>query len=384
MHPFTNLAFPDAHPEERAASSHRYTPAVLDAARHRTDPLADAAWVELAETGKPHRNPAQAVRAYASEGRPACQALIEQYDTRPDWVEFERMRPGNEVCLRHVFPAGLALLTGSLVESYVNWRGVKVLMQTGRLAHDTYKRLVETMQFVSNIGVNRGPRPGTPSYEETLGVRLMHAWVRRMVYRSGQWDGEAWGAPINQEDQLWTLLLFSHVFRRAFEMQGIRLTPEEHDAIHHCWRYTGHLLGIEKALLPTTCDEETEAYCAIAVRHYVPDADSRLLTAKLLHKMAYHPPFFLPPSGLAALARRALTPKLADALALPQARGWRPVLDGLARFNRGQQRLRNGLPGTGRTSVRVGEWVVRATQRYGAKRATEYALPAQAKPGHGA
>jgi hypothetical protein len=299
---------------------------------------------------------------------------VDQFDTRPDWVDFERMRPGNEASLRHVVPAGLALLAGSLVESYAYRRGVKVLVRTGRLEHDTYQRLVETIQFVSNLGVNRGPRPGTGSYEEALGVRLMHAWARRLVRARGDWDTDAWGAPINQEDQLGTLALFSHVYRRALELQGVRLTAEEHDGLHHCWRYTGYLLGIEEPLLPTSCDEEEEMYLAIAARQIQPDADGRRLTGRLIEAMAYKPPFLLPGGGLTALVRRVLGPHVADALGLEAAPLWTLFLRATARLNRGSQWLRDRTPGVHPATVWLGERVVRATQRYGLPRPTEYAL----------
>lgn len=355
-----------------APADTRFTPALLEGARGRADPLADAAVAAMAESGQPLRDPAQATRALAEAGDPACRALLEQLLDTPSWVVPELLLPGGAMALRHIVPSSFALLAGSLLESYAAPSVARVLTRTGRLHGDTYKRLMETVQFVSDVGVHRGPRPGTPAFEQTLAVRLMHAWARRRC-RAG-WDTEAWGAPIHQADSALLVTLFSHVFRRGVEAMGVRLSAEEHEGICHCWRYTGHLLGVEEALLATSPEEEEALYLTLSERAYAPDEDSRALTRAVLRDMSGRPPFLLPEAALRAVARRVLGAPLADALDIAPAPLAAPAVELACRTLSFDQLVVDKLPRYGARRVSWGETLVEAIQRSGLKERTRYGL----------
>ena len=136
------------------------------------------------------------------------------------------------------------------------------------------------------------------------------------------------------------------------------------DVDEGCWGRCQELLRQEEAL-----------YLAVTARHYDPDEDGRRLTARLLQTMAYKPPFFLSPGGLAALSRRAVGPPMADALGLPDPPTWARSLDALARANRRMQRLRDRSPAVRTATLWLGERIVVATQRVGLARPTNYTLP---------
>jgi len=80
-------------------------------------------------------------------------------------------------------------------------------------------------------------------------VRLLHAAIRHLVLKKG-WDEAADGMPINQEDEVGTLMTFSWAIVHTWRVMGIDVTAEEVDAWIHTWNVIGALLGIEEELLP--------------------------------------------------------------------------------------------------------------------------------------
>lgn len=53
--------------------------------------------------------------------------------------------------------------------------------------------------------------PGGSGWAAVLRVRLLHSAVRTRLMGQSDWDKDAWGVPINQEDLLVTQLAFSQV-----------------------------------------------------------------------------------------------------------------------------------------------------------------------------
>ena len=94
-----------------------------------------------------------------------------------------------------------------------------------------------------------GLEPGGRGIRSVQKVRLMHAAVRCLIQRSGQWNAE-WGAPINQEDLAGTLMTFSWTVVDAIEKLSVVVTPEEAEAYLHAWKVAGAVLGIRAELLP--------------------------------------------------------------------------------------------------------------------------------------
>jgi hypothetical protein len=339
----------------------RYTPAWIAAARERGDPLGDRVVEELIAARANLHDPANAVRAATT---PACKELRERVEAMPAWVDFDRMRPGSEHSLRHVVQGGLALLCGGLVESYSDRRGVKVLALTGQLAKNTFHRLYETVQFTSDIALCGGPKPGSVAHDQAIAVRLMHAAARRRCLHDPRWD-EAWGLPINQTDLLATQLQFSHVFRRGVASFGVRIPDEVHDAIHHCWRAVGWVLGVEEETQPTSTAEEEDAYLAITGAIPGADEDSRAMVRTLFSAVALRPPFFVPEAALHAAARQVVGDRLADEMHLDRHPGWEAALRSIAAGRRAVSPLGDWVPGRERAAVQGGVALSAAVRWYG-------------------
>ncbi len=293
----------------------------LDAFRHVGDPLADAVVAECARLRR-RGDPVELIEELAREDFEPAVHLLHHVRTVPAWVDFAAMRPAFDVALQNVIPSGMALMAGSLVESYVSGRGAKVLVATGRLRTDTLRRLFETAKFASDLALDGGAQPGTVAWRNVVAVRVMHAWVRHGLRNRADWDHDKWGLPINQEDYAATLFMFSLVYRRSLERLGIPLTASEHAGAQLNWRYVGWLLGVDEALLPTDCADEARRYATMMRRNYTPDDDSRALALSLLDAMSGNAPFFLPRGALHAFSRRLVGDELADALGIERSRRW--------------------------------------------------------------
>lgn len=325
----------------------------LDAFRTQGDPDADAAYRALRSEGWAGST-VDGLRRLALDRQPAAARLWEHVHTTPVWVDYDRMTPAFDVALQNVIASGLALMAGSLVESYASWRGAKVLVRTGRLQQDTLRRLYETAAFASDIALCRGARVGNRAWENVVGVRLMHARVRHLLTARADWE-DGWGMPVNQEDYAGTLFMFSLVYRRSLERLGVAVDDEVREANHHVWRHVGWLMGVDERLLTPSPTQEKALYREIRRRQFGPDEDSRRLAAGLLRAMAGRPPFFLPLGALQALSRRLIGERLADEFGFPRSRWWSRVWDSSWWLNAVSSRVARRTPGISRASIRIGE-----------------------------
>ncbi len=216
------------------------------------------------------------------EAPAALRAFFDEVSRVPVWVDWELVRRGGQLLLRAGWLGGLVLGLKSLVLAYASPAGNKPLVLSGRLVEQAASRLNETARFVGATIAVDGLRPHAPGWHVTLKVRLIHARVRQMILRSGRWDADAWGAPINQHDEAGTLLLFSVAVLEGLRQLGLRVAPDEAEAYMHLWRWSGWLMGIDPELLPATENEGKRLAQIIEATQGRPDDDSRALTRALL------------------------------------------------------------------------------------------------------
>lgn len=296
----------------------------LESFRSIGDPLADDAAAELMRLGLLRGAGGDLVDAL-EHGGPQSRALLAHAFEVPAWADFEAMKLGAQFGLRTPVQSALALILGSLVESYASARGAKVLVRGGMLQKQVMRRLHDTTTFVLEIAAARGPRPGTRAHRHILRTRLVHAFIRHGMLKRGDWNAAAWGTPVNQEDYASTLLAFSHVYLRSMERIGARLTDDEAASVHHAYRYVGHVMGVHPELLTRDRAEERVLYAHISRRQLHPDEDSRSLTRSLLEALDKKPPIFLPAAAIAELMREMLGDPMGDALGLPHGGRWSQV-----------------------------------------------------------
>jgi hypothetical protein len=333
----------------------------------RADPLADGV-VESIEAMAPGVGWdlfGRMLRAEAAAGPGApepMRALLASVERVPVWLDWDAVDRGGRVLLRAGAAGGLVLAFKSLVMAYTSPAGNKPLVFSGRLTDKASRRLQETALFVRSTISAGGMRPHAPGWRSTLQVRLIHAQVRRMILATGRWDADAWGAPINQHDELGTSLLFSSVLLEGLRQLGLRVTAADAESYMHLWRWSGWLMGIDPDLLPATEGEGHRLAALMAATQNPPDDDSRALTRALLEA----PLREARPGDISrarrtvrigsALCRMFIGDGVADGLGVPRSRWAHPM--------RWLRPVVSGVDRLGRVAPAGAEATLRAGQRY--------------------
>lgn len=250
------------------------------------DPLADACVDAFAElpAGRGFELVSRAIADgidRVPDAPPALRALFASLDRVPAWVDWDVVDRGGELLLRSGPLGAMVLGFRSLVIAYAAPGGNKPLVLSGRLTDNAGRRLAETGRYVHEVARPRSLRRDGEGFAITVKVRLMHAQVRRLVRRSGKWQSDAWGEPVNQHDMLGTALVFSVAMIDGLRQLGFRLSDDEVHGYIQLWRYASHLMGLDHELLFSTEREGRRLGDIIAALQGPPDEDARALVAAL-------------------------------------------------------------------------------------------------------
>ncbi|MEZ4369800.1 MAG: oxygenase MpaB family protein [Polyangiaceae bacterium] len=272
-----------------------HSEAELQAQRQITDPLADAVIAELRKS-HPIRSPEDMLievrREAAAGGSPIYQQFLEETMRVPAWANFRRMRAGQRLIAAYGPFMGLSLLTGSLVGGYMFKKMAMVTALTGRLGMpgDISRRLEETSALVFSMALPGELEPGGRAHEILVRVRLLHGAIRQWMADSGRWKPH-WDEPINQEDLAITLSLFSCWNVQSLLRMGVALSDREIESHHLLWRYAGHVLGIQEALLTASFDQEVAQYREM-LKHQARPSECPPYGKKILDEVASKLPLF--------------------------------------------------------------------------------------------
>jgi hypothetical protein len=269
------------------------TPANLEPFRQLADPLADEALAQLvAEEG-----PDAALQFFNTLIRnidlpiedlpPALDGFLAATSQLPDVVDLADLQKAASLFLDHGPKFLIFLYFKSLPMLYSDARGAKVLIHTGRLAHDGAemdvfaRRIAETGQFLLGVMAPGALKPGGKGIRMIQKVRLIHASIRHFI-PSDRWDANALGKPINQEDLALTLMTFGTVMIQSLEELGIDESSDKKEAYIRCWNAIGALLGIHPDLLPADYQEALQLLDGILAHQSAPSEEGRLLTQSLI------------------------------------------------------------------------------------------------------
>lgn len=334
-----------------------------------TDPLAEAAVEAMDTLGSDGWR--QLDRALTGgidsvpEAPEALRALFAALDRVPIWVDRDRVARAGRILYRSGAIGPIVLGARSLVAGYCSPAGNKPLVLTGKLGTEHQgQRLAETGRFVSAVCEEGGLERNGPGFAICVRVRLMHAKVRLLIRKSGRWDQDAWGEPINQHDMLATSILFSGVFLDGLRQFGLQVTAQEGEDWLHLWRWASVLLGVAQELLPVTELEADRMMAFVKLTQDPPDEDSRRLVRGVLGA----PDARRFPGGVAlaeGFCRALLGDELADGLHLartPYRHAVRAASFVVGPVDRVRARSR-----------RVEGWLVRMGQQYWAEAVTRSA-----------
>lgn len=229
---------------------------------------------------------------------PALADFCRQTGALPPDVDLARIRRGEDIFIRHAFPAALVLLTKSLPEGYAAPNLALVLNISKNLVHHPYKRLLQVLQMLLNVCASRGFEPQGKAIITAQKVRLLHSGIRRIAHKYLPSYQAQYGTPVNLEDMLATLMAFSLLVIRGLRHLDCGLTPDEEEDYFYVWRIYALVMGIHPAerpysmeFIPDNVADADAFYQAYARRHYTMPADNpdgvdlTRANIKLLHDM---------------------------------------------------------------------------------------------------
>ncbi|WP_329045616.1 DUF2236 domain-containing protein [Amycolatopsis sp. NBC_01488] len=300
----------------------------LETLKYQGDPLADAVIADLVAGGRTGVVN-EVLAQFRDNDQPIPEDLPESVrrylvdtDLLPGWADLDRVAGAYEFFVDDGVHVASVLSFGAMVNCYAQPRPSRVLSLTHRL-NQPHRRLSETSQFVLHL---MGPHPFgsggsfVPTIQKT---RLIHAAVRYFITRSGEWDVEADGVPLCQQDMLGALLIFSVQVIYGMRRIGISVTEREAEDYYYVWRVTGAMLGIPAAAMPETLMAARELNAELVEATYGPSAEGIELTRNLLRLYEEMVPGKAFDGVVAAMVRQVVTEEVADWLEVPSSRGWR-------------------------------------------------------------
>lgn len=226
------------------------------------DPLADAAIDSLAAVNETLRQ--DFIRAGMERDEQtlsrAPQPLTDFFEAVavvPSWFDSRRLMPGYRGFHANSAIFSLAFIVGSGIEGFGSLIA-KAFFATGRMVDFGVRRARQNTWHLAEIMTPGGLEVGADGWRLTLRIRLVHAQVRRQLREWDGWDEAAEGMPISMAHLGLASAIFSARCLEFGRKLGVRLKPEEHDAIMTIWRYTAFLLGVPDAMLFRDSEEALE------------------------------------------------------------------------------------------------------------------------------
>lgn len=235
--------------------------------------------------------------------------FLQEERTLPPWADRAKVERAQQIGREHLVVGSVLLAVASLPECYLDAEGAPVLSATGQLREQPARRLRHTAHMVFSVCAPHSlyPRPGSDDavvpagISKALTVRLMHALIRRFTsegYRLPEefyarveqelglgdhlGDGELVPVPINQEDQAYVLLTFSYVVIRGLERMGVVLDAYDRDAYVHLWNVIGHIMGVQRELMPEGYHEAASLFHALKQRLAGPSEEGKALMGAMM------------------------------------------------------------------------------------------------------
>ncbi len=181
-----------------------------------------------------------------------CPEFVRQFfkshEIRPDWVAPKAFAPGVRMFHRNSKLVLGGMVGGTLVEGF-STNIAKSFFITGRLRDQGVRRLQQNNRHMVEIFMPGGLGRHGDGYKLSVRIRLVHARVRNLLRNSGEWDEEAWGAPLSAAHVGFALTAFSARLLKHLKNLGGKFNDEERASFMEVWRYTGYLMGVPESIL---------------------------------------------------------------------------------------------------------------------------------------
>lgn len=270
-----------------------YTQDWLQAWRSHTDPPADELIAALVE----EQGPAQAKAVFdllirrvempLAELPPLVREYWAAHQSLPECLNPQQLALAQSFFLDHGPKLLIILYYKSLPLLYSCAQGAEVLAQTARLDRPDgdweifTRRIAETGQFLLGVMEPGALTTGGTGIQLIQKVRLIHASIRYFI-QLGEWDEQAYGLPINQEDLAITLCSFSISALDGLARFGVEVSKEQQEAYIHVWAAIGEMLGLVPELLPSNVADARKLERAILEHQSGPSLAGQTLTSALV------------------------------------------------------------------------------------------------------
>ncbi len=170
------------------------------------------------------------------------------------------------------YSSDIMLLLGfmSVPYCYASTIGAQVLTRTDGVLDAPETWVEENASFVVDVMSEGAFQPKGKAIVSILKARLKNAIIRWNIHQSGDWDTEAFGKPLNQEDLVNINLSFSLITVRGLRKLGSFLDPERAFRYIGYWNKVGLLMGVEASLIPDDNRKAFNLEKAIRARHFEP------------------------------------------------------------------------------------------------------------------
>ena len=319
----------------------------------RGDPPADKVMAELADLDE--RSLHRFIRVMMHEEDPrkidavprVLQEFFGEVETFPEWYASLPPQPGCRVFFRYSDLFVLAFAASTVVRGFGTTISIS-FMETGRVLDMGKRRLRQNLRHLVEIMIPGGLDRYGDGWRLCLRVRLIHARVRWLIARSGEWDAPAYGLPISTSHLALTSAAFSAMLLEDTIRLGARVREGERASFMHLWRCSSWLMGIPETLLfrheadarellrvglgcePPVCPEGiVMAHSFINAIPHIIGIEGKANQRKMIDLMF-------------RLSRRMLGAPLADKLKFPEKASTGVIA--LLKAKRRLHRLRNMLP----------------------------------------
>ena len=252
------------------------------------DPLADAAVADLDLLGSEESSRLIELGMHDREGdalrdAPASvRILFEHCAAPPEWLDLPSFLPGCRMFHRNTRLVLAGMVGGVLVEGFCT-NIAQSFFLTGRLRDQGVRRLKQNNRHMLEIFMPGGMERHADGWTHSVRVRLVHARIRQLLGRSGEWDAEELGTPISAAHVGFAVAAFSARLLKHLKSLGASFDEEERRSFMAVWRYSGYLMGIPETILFEDEREALEIFRVGRICEPPPSMESIVLASSLIN-----------------------------------------------------------------------------------------------------
>ncbi|MFB4271601.1 oxygenase MpaB family protein [Nonomuraea sp. GTA35] len=294
------------------------------------DPLADEVVTQLLDAGQVNtvndvfRQISTAGSDIPAGAPPVLRDYMESTRQFPSWVTPGELARTAAFFQRYQGEAATLQATAGLVGTYLSPMGAKTLDST-HVLRQPHRRLSQSTRLFVGMGNEDAFTSHSKLVPTCQKVRLIHAAIRQLHLRSGQWDQARDGMPVSQLYTAGAALVFSVGILDAMDNLGFKVAPADAEGFYFAWRIVAHFLGVPDGILPEGYPAGRELWHEARPHEWASSPEGINLTRECIE---LYQRYVGVPGAVAAFLRLALGNTYADMMKIPK----NAVLDPVAQI----------------------------------------------------